>query len=246
MDEFSGICLEGRTALITGASRGIGRAVALSFAKAGAHVIATARTTGGLEELDDEIRALGGTATLVPLDLRDADKVDALGPSLHQRFPKLDILVANAGMLGPLSPLGHVPTKDWLAVLDLNLTVNWRLIRTTEPLLKASDAGRAIFVTSGAAAKCRAYWGPYSVSKAALEALAKTWAAELANTPVRVNLINPGPIRTGMRAQAFPGEDPNTLPEPALVAALFLKLAGSALVETGQLFEYQAPRGSVP
>lgn len=230
--------LTDRIALITGASRGIGRAVALAFAREGAHVILLARTVGGLEELDDEITALGARATLVPMDLTEADTLDQLGPTLYERFDRIDILVGNAGVLGPLSPLNHVSSEDWDNVLGVNLTANWRLIRTMEPLLKRSDAGRAIFVTSGAAHNCRAYWGPYSVSKAALEALVKTFAAEMASTNVRVNLINPGPIATSMRAKAMPGEDPATLPTPEELAELFVELADPAYTETGQIVDF--------
>lgn len=228
----------GRTVLVTGASRGIGRAVGVGFAREGAHVILLARTVGGLEELDDEIRAFGGTATLVTLDLRQADKVDQIGPSIYQRWGKLDVLVGNAGVLGPLSPLPHITSDAFAEVIDTNLTANWRLMRSLEPLLRRSDAGRAIFVSSGAAQSNMAYWGPYSAAKAGLEALARTWAAELASTPVRVNIINPGPIRTGMRAKAFPGEDANTLKTPEDIVPLFLKLAEPALTETGKLYRF--------
>ena len=231
--------LAGRLALITGASRGIGRAVAVGFAKAGAHVILMARTVGALEEIDDEIQAAGGKATLLALDLAKHDKLDALGPSILQRWGKLDILVANAGVLGPLSPLGHITTEAWREVIDVNLTANWHLVRALDPLLKLSDAGRAIFVSSGAALARNAYWGPYSVSKAGLEALAKTWAHELADTPVRVNIINPGPIRTTMRAKAFPGEKPETLKTPDEIVPLFVKLASPAWTETGQIHDFK-------
>lgn len=230
--------LAGRLALVTGASRGIGRAVATAFAREGAHVILLARTVGGLEEVDDEIRALGGAATLVTMDLSQADKVDQLGPSIYQRWGKLDILVGNAGILGPLSPLPHITSDAFTSVIDINLTANWRLMRTLEPLLRRSDAGRAIFVSSGAAGSHTAYWGPYSAAKAGLEALAKVWAAELASTPVKVNIINPGPIRTGMRAKAFPGEDATTLKTPEDIAPLFVKLAEPPLTETGKLFQF--------
>ena len=169
---------------------------------------------------------------LVQFDLTKTDKVDALGPSLFQRWGKVDIVVANAGVLGQLSPLNHISAETWANVMAINVTANWHLIRTLDPLLRASDAGRAIFVTSGAAANCRAYWGPYSVSKAALEALARTYANEVANTPVKVNLINPGPVRTEMRAKAYPGEDPSTLPAPEDVAPLFLKLASPEFTDT--------------
>lgn len=225
-----------RTVLITGASRGIGRAAAVAFAKRGDHVILVARTRGGLEETDDAVRAAGGKATLVPLDLKDGEKLDALGPSLFARFPHLDVLVANAGLLGPITPVSHVSDKDWHDVLAVNLTANWRLIRTLEPLLKRASAGRAIFVSSGAAVRPRAYWGPYAATKAGLEALVKSWAEELANTPVRVNLLNPGPVRTAMRATAFPGEDPATLKTPEEIADRFLDLAAADLTATGQVF----------
>jgi NAD(P)-dependent dehydrogenase (short-subunit alcohol dehydrogenase family) len=217
--------LKDRIALITGASRGIGRAIALSFAREGAHVIAVARTRGALEELDDEITAVGGAATLLQLDLTDGEKVDAVGPTLYERWGKLDTLVGNAGILGPLTPLGHVSEEEWEQVLTINLTANWRLIRTLDPLLKKSDAGRAIFVTSSAAHNCSAYWGPYSVSKAALEALVKTYAGEVASTAVRANLVNPGPVATAMRAKAMPGEDPATLPRPEDITETFVELA---------------------
>jgi NAD(P)-dependent dehydrogenase (short-subunit alcohol dehydrogenase family) len=230
--------LAGRLALVTGASRGIGRAVAVGLAREGVHVVLLARTVGGLEETDDAVRAIGGSATLVALDLRNGDKVDQLGPTIFQRWGKLDILVGNAGLLGPLSPLPHVTADAFAEVIDVNLTANWRLIRSLEPLLRRSDAGRAIFVSSGAAHANRAYWGPYSIGKAGLEALVKTWAAELASTSVRVNLINPGPIRTGMRAKAFPGEDPATLKLPEELVPLFVKLASPNLTETGKLFRF--------
>jgi len=231
--------LDGRLALVTGASRGIGRAVSLGLAKAGAHVVLLARTVGGLEELDDEIRAAGGTATLVELDLKRTDKLDALGPTLLQRWGRLDILVANAGILGPLSPLGHITSDAWREVIDVNLTANWHLIRSVDPLIRRSDAGRAIFVSSGAALARNAYWGPYAVSKAGLEALAKTWALELANTPAKVNLINPGPIRTGMRARAFPGENPNSLSTPDDLVPLFVKLASPSWEATGEVHNFK-------
>jgi Dehydrogenases with different specificities (related to short-chain alcohol dehydrogenases) len=231
--------LEGRIALITGASRGIGRAVALAFAREGAHVILMARTQGALEELDDEIRAAGGSATLLRLDLRNGEKLDALGPTLYQRWGKLDILVGNAGILGPLSPLGHITTDAWQDVININLTANWRLIRTCDPLLRRSDAGRAIFVTSGAASGKYAYWGPYAASKAGLEALVKTYAHEVERTPVRANLINPGATRTGMRAKAFPGEDPQTLPPPEAVAPLFVELASPECTRNGEVVNFR-------
>lgn len=226
--------LSGRIALVTGASRGIGRAVALALAQAGAHVVITARTGGALEDVDDAIRALGGTCTIMPLDLRKGDKVDAIGPTLFPRFGRLDILVANAGVLGPLSPLPHVTADSWDYVMQVNLEANWRLIRSLDPLLRLSDAGRAVFVTSGAASGRHAYWGPYAVSKAGLEALARSWAAELANTPVRVNIVNPGPVATAMRAKAFPGEKPESLPKPDAIAPLFVELTRPSTTMTGE------------
>lgn len=231
--------LKDRIALITGASRGIGRAVALAYAREGAHIIAVARTSGALEELDDEIGAAGGSATLVRLNLTHSAKVDALGPTIFQRWGKLDILIANAGILGTLTPLGHVNERDWQQVLDINLTANWRLIRTLDPLLKKSDAGRAIFVTSGAARNCRPYWGPYSVSKAALEALVKTYAGELAQTSVRANLLNPGAVATAMRAKAMPGEDPETLATPDDIAETFVKMALPEFSDNGVIVNAQ-------
>jgi NAD(P)-dependent dehydrogenase (short-subunit alcohol dehydrogenase family) len=235
--------LQDRIALVTGASRGIGRAAALAFAEAGAHVVAVARTQGALEELDDEIRARGGDpATLVPLDLKDMEALDRLGAALHERWGKLDVLFGNAGILGDLTPLGHVDPKTWDTLMAVNVTANWRLIRSLDPLLRASDAGRAIFVSSGAAHKCTAYWGPYSVSKAALEALARTYAAETVETPVRVMVVNPGPLRTRMRAAAMPGEDPETLRTPDDLAPHIVRLASPEWSETGKLYDFPTDR----
>jgi len=231
--------LAGRIALITGASRGIGSATALALAKAGAHVVAVARTVGGLEELDDAIRAVGGTATLVPLDLKDYAGIDRLALALHERFKRLDVLVGNAGILGPLSPLGHVEATAWDDVMAVNVTANWRLIRAMDPLLRRSDAGRAVFLTSEIAALAVAYWGPYAASKAALEVLARTYAAETATTPVRVNLFAPGPLRTRMRAQAMPGEDPMTLETPDKAAEKIVELCLPSLQESGKLYDYR-------
>lgn len=232
--------LSGRIALVTGASRGIGRAVALGLAKAGAHVIIAARSVGALESLDDEIQAIGGSSTLLQLDLKKGDRVDQVGPTIFQRWQRLDILVANAGILGPLSPLGHTTDEGFVSTIDINLIANWRLIRTLDPLLKRSDAGRAIFVTSsGAASGKYAYWGAYAASKAGLEALVKTWAAELVNTPVKANLINPGATRTHMRAKAFPGEDPATLPPPEALAPLFVELASPDCERNGETVNFR-------
>jgi len=229
--------LAGRLALITGATRGIGRAVALAYAREGAHLILVGRTSGALEEVDDEVRTVGGSATLLTLNLRQHDKIDGLGPTIYQRWGKLDILVGNAAILGPLSPLGHVSADAWSEVMDVNLTANWRLIRTLDPLLRRSDAGRAIFVSSGAALAPRAYWGPYAVSKAGLEALVKVYAGEVANTSVRANLVNPGPTRTGMRAMAYPGEDPASLKPPEDIAPSFVLLAMPSCSDNGKLFD---------
>jgi NAD(P)-dependent dehydrogenase (short-subunit alcohol dehydrogenase family) len=238
--------LAGRTVLITGATRGIGRAVALAMAREGAHLILTGRTAGALEEVDDEVRAVckaaglkSEGATLLTLNLKHAEKIDGLGPTLFNRFGKLDAVIANAGVLGSLSPLGHLTNENFLETLEINLTANWRLIRTLDPLLKASDAGRAVFVTSGAASAKNAYWGAYAVSKAGLEALVKTYALECATTSVRANLINPGPIRTRMRAKAFPGEDPMTLKTPEDIAPSFVRFASPTCTENGAIFDFK-------
>ena len=228
--------LEGRVAVVTGASRGIGAAVARRFAAEGAQLVLIARTIGGLEELDDEVREKGGKpATLVPLDLRDFDALDRLGASLHERHGQLDVLVGNAGVLGALSPIGHIEPKTWAEVLDVNLTANWRLIRSLDPLLRQSPAGRAIFVTSGIAADSRPYWGPYAVSKCGLEMLVRTYAAEIAQTRVRANLIDPGVVRSALRAQAFPGEDPRTLASPDTVTDHFVALASPDCSLNGEI-----------
>lgn len=230
--------LTGRIAVVTGASRGIGAAVAKRFAAEGAQLVLIARTVGGLEELDDEIRAAGGLQpVLVPHDLRDFDGLDRLGASLNERFGRLDILVGNAGILGPLTPVGHIPPEAWQEVMDINVTANYRLIRSLDPLLRLSDAGRAVFVTSGAASGRMAYWGPYAISKAALEALVRSYAAEIIKTNVRANLLSPGPIRTGMRAAAFPGEDPLSLRTPEEISDLFLDLASPACQRNGEVVE---------
>ncbi|MBN9044421.1 MAG: SDR family NAD(P)-dependent oxidoreductase [Rhizobiales bacterium] len=236
------IDLTGRLALVTGASRGIGYFLSLELAKRGAHVIAVARTVGGLEELDDDIRKAGGAATLVPLDITDMAAIDRLGGSIHERWGKLDIMVANAGVLGVISPIGHVEAKTFDKVMNVNVTSVWRLIRSTDPLLRLSDAGRAILLSSGAAHSCRAFWGPYAASKAAVEVLARCWAEEAKQTKLRVNSVNPGATRTAMRAQAMPGEDPETLPTPQSVAEKIVRLADPALDVTGKLFDVRKDR----
>ena len=223
--------LTDRIALITGASRGIGRAVGLAFAQEGAHVLLLARSRKPLEEVDDRIRAGGGKATLIPLDLADGKAIDALGPSLYERFGKLDILVGNAAILGRLSPLPHIPAEHWERSFAINVTANWRLIRTLDPLLRCSDSGRVIFVTSGVARSARAYWAPYSISKAALEALAKTYANETSDSPIKVNLVDPGGTATRMRAEAYPGEDQTTLRTPEDVAEVSESYTGKFLRE---------------
>lgn len=222
---MTGNRLAGKVALITGASRGIGAAVAVRFAREGAHLVLAARTTGGLEEVDDEVRAAGGSATLVPVDLRDFVKIDELAAALFDRYGRLDILVGNAAEFGTFSPLGHIDPATWVEVIDLNLTANWRLLRAMDPLLRAAPAGRAIFVTAEVARRASAYWGPYAVSKAALETLVKIYAGEITKTRVRTNLIDPGIVRTRLRARAYPGEDPTHLPPPESVADAFLALA---------------------
>jgi len=230
--------LSGRLALVTGASRGIGRAVAERFAAEGAELILTARTEGALEEVDDSIRKVTGKgALLVPLDLKDFASIDRLGAALHERHGRLDILVGNAGVLGTLSPLAHIAAKEWQEVIDINLSANWRLIRSLDPLLRRSEAGRAIFVTSAAAQAPRAYWGTYAISKAALEMLIGIYAQEIAQTSIRANLIDPGRVRTAMRARAYPGEDPATLPAPATVAETFVRLAEASFLENGGIFK---------
>ena len=231
-----------RIALVTGASRGIGAAIALELAQAGHHIIATARTVGGLEELDDKIRALGGSATLVPLDIKDFDGIARLALALNERYGKLDVLIGNAGVLGPLSPLEHIEPKNFDNLMAVNVTANWQLIRTMNALLTRAPAGRALFVTSGAAYRGRAYWGPYAASKAALDAMVRSYAAETATTNVRANLFAPGPTRTGMYIGAFPGVDPETLPTPEDVAKAMLPLCLPECTESGKIYNFREKR----
>ncbi|RWI99072.1 SDR family NAD(P)-dependent oxidoreductase [Mesorhizobium sp.] len=230
--------LSGRVAVVTGASRGIGYFIARELAAAGAHVVAVARTVGGLEELDDAIKADGrGQATLVPLDLADMAGIDRLGGAIHERWGKLDILVANAGKLGVISPIGHVEAKTFDKVMTVNVTATWRLIRSVDPLLRLSDAGRAIIMSSNAAHSARAFWAPYAASKAAVETMMRSWAHETESLPLRVNAADPGATRTAMRAQAMPGEDPETLPHPSEIAKRIVPLASPDLKETGLIFQ---------
>lgn len=232
--------LAGKVVLITGASRGIGYAAGIEAARRGAHVIAVARTVGGLEELDDAIQADGGSTTLVPLDLRDGDAIDRLGAAIFERWGRLDGLVANAGQLGVLSPVAHIKPDDFDKVLAVNVTANYRLLRSLDLLLRQSDAGRAVFVSSGAARSARPFWGLYAASKAALDALVKSYAGEVATTKVRANVFYPGIVRTAMRAKAMPGEDPNTLPMPAEIVPLLIDMLSPALTENGRLFDVGA------
>jgi NAD(P)-dependent dehydrogenase (short-subunit alcohol dehydrogenase family) len=227
--------LHDRIALVTGASRGIGRAVALELAREGAHVIALARTVGALEELDDEIKKAGSEATLVPVDLKDVGAPARLAQAIASRWGRLDILIGNAGVLGTLMPVTQIDPKLWVEALEVNVSANLRLIQALDPLLKKSDAGRALFVTSGAATNVRAYWGIYSTTKAALDAIVKTYAAECANTPIRVNLLSPGPVRTAMRAKAMPGEDATKLRTPEDIAPHIIELVLPTETRNGEI-----------
>lgn len=234
--------LAGRIALVTGASRGIGAAVAKAYAKAGAHVIITARTVGALERLHDDIQGAGGAATILPLDLLGLADLDKLGPTIYERFGKLDIFVGNAGLLGTLGPLPHTNPNEWARVFDTNVNANFRLIRTLDPVLRASDAGRAIFVSTGEGVTAgRAYWGAYGASKAALESMIMSYAAETEKTNLRVNIVDPGAVRTGMRASAKPGEDPMSLPAPDDIVSLFVDLAAPSCATHGQRLEINRP-----
>lgn len=231
--------LENRIALITGASRGIGAAVAKRYAEEGAHVILVARTVGGLEEVDDHVKSLGSNATLVPMDLTDFNKIDQLAAAIKEKFGRLDVLVGNAGALGVLSPITHLDAKKWDEVMNLNVTSNWRLLRAFEPLLKISDAGRVIFVSSGVTESIFPYWGAYSISKHALESMAEIYAAECSRTKIKINIVDPGVVRTRMRAEAFPGENPEKLPRPEDITEIFVKLAESKFSKSGQKFYAQ-------
>ena len=227
--------LDGCVALVTGASRGIGAAVAVELARLGAHPVLIARTQGGLEDTDDAIRAVGGSATLLPMDLREGAKIDAIGPSLYQRFGRLDILVHAAGVLGKLTPVGHILPGDWNDVMGVNLSATWRLIATADPLLRRAPAGRAVFLTDERAREPKAYWGAYGATKAAMEHLVLTWVAETESTPLRANLFEPGVIGTRLRAAAFPGFDPKTLPRPETVAPAIAALCLPSEIRHGAL-----------
>ncbi|UNE54840.1 SDR family NAD(P)-dependent oxidoreductase [Bartonella machadoae] len=234
--------LFGRVALVTGASRGIGYHLALELAKRGAHIIALARTMSGLTELDNKIRETGAHVTLVPLDLHHMENIDTLSVSIAKRWEKLDIMIANAGILGTLSPVAHTENIVFEDVLQINLISQWRLMKAVEPLLRKSDAGRAILLSSSVAHVARPFWGPYAASKAALEIIARCWAEELKQTPIKINCVDPGATRTAMRAQAMPGEDPQTLPSPQEVATKIIHLASPHLKETGKLFNVRKNR----
>jgi NAD(P)-dependent dehydrogenase (short-subunit alcohol dehydrogenase family) len=227
--------LSGKVALITGASRGIGAAVAERLAREGTHLVLTGRTVGGLEETDDRVRAAGGSATLVPFDLREFIKIDELAAALYERYGRLDILVGNAGEFGVFSPLGHIDPALWGEIVDLNLTANWRLIRAMDPLLRAAEHGRAVFVTTGLAREALPYYGPYAVSKAALEAMVRIYAGEVARTRIRANLLDPGIVRTRLRARIFPGENPATVPSPESIADSFLPLVLEKCERNGEI-----------
>jgi len=229
--------LTGKVVLVTGASRGIGYATAVEAARRGAHVIAVARTVGGLEELDDAIQEVGGSSTLVPFDLRDGDAIDRLGAAIFERWGHLDGLVANAGMLGTLSPVPHLKPDEFDKVFALNVTSNYRLLRSLDLLLRQSEAGRAVFVSSGAARSAKPFWGLYAASKAALDALVKSYAGEMNTTNVKTNVFYPGAVRTAMRAKAMPGEDPNTLPQPSDIAPKLVDLLSPGVTENGRLYD---------
>ena len=231
--------LEHKIALVTGASRGIGRAAAVALGRAGAHVICVARTVGGLEDTDDAIVKAGGSATLVPLNLKDFAAIDRLGASIFERWGRLDAFLGNAGLLGALTPLAQLEPKLFTELVEINITANWRLIRSLDPLLRQSEAGRALFITSGAAHKHTPYWGGYAMSKVALESLGLTYAAECGGTKVKVNLLNPGPIRTAMRAKAMPGEEPSSLKRPEDLAPLIVELLSPSNDRNGELVNFQ-------
>lgn len=230
--------MQDRVCVVTGATRGIGYSAALELARRGAHIIAIGRTLGALEELDDAVNSVGAQATLVQFDLKDVAAIDRLGAAIYERWGKLDGLVANAGLLGAITPLGHLEPNVWDDVMAVNVTANWRLIRSLDPLLRQSDAGRAVFMSSGAAHKCKPFWGVYSVSKAALDAMIRTYSGETVSTNVKANLFSPGPVRTKMRAQAVPGEDPLTIPHPDDIAPSLIDLVEPTCGESGKIYDF--------
>jgi NAD(P)-dependent dehydrogenase (short-subunit alcohol dehydrogenase family) len=232
--------LDGKVVLVTGASRGLGYQAALEAARRGAHVIAIARTVGGLEDLDDDIKAVGGSTTLVPLDLKDFDALDRLGASIFERWKRLDGLVANAGILGLLTPMSHLDPKDFENVFAVNVTANYRLIRSLDPLLRQAEAGRAVFVTDAAAHGVKPFWGHYGASKAALETMVRSYAEELSVSRVKANAFDPGRLRTQLRAKAYPGEDPDTLPHPRSAAPALIDMISPSYGVSGQLCRYPA------
>ena len=236
--------LLGRVTLVTGASRGIGYQAAIALSKAGSHIIATARTQGGLEDLDDAIKKHGGECTIVPMDLKQADGIDQLGAIIYERWKRLDGLLANAGLLGEMAPVPHIAPKKWDETFAVNVTANFRLIRSLDPLLRASPSGRAVFVSSKAAQSRNAFWGLYAASKSALDALVQSYACETEKTNIRVNLVNPGPVRTQMRAKAMPGEDPSALPTPRQAAQLFVPLLSPAWEGHGKVIDFREQLGT--
>lgn len=229
--------LSGKVVLVTGASRGIGYQAALEAARRGAHVIAVARTVGGLEDLDDEIKAAGGEATLVPLDLRDGDGIDRLGKAIYDRWGQLDGLVGNAGVLGTITPLAHLDVKDFDNAFAVNVAANYRLIRSMDLLLRKAPAARVVFVSSQSSQTAKPFWGLYAATKAALEAMVKSYAAELSTTSVTANVFWPGAVRTAMRAKAYPGEDPETLPQPSAVAPKLIDMIEPGFTATAIVYD---------
>jgi NAD(P)-dependent dehydrogenase (short-subunit alcohol dehydrogenase family) len=230
--------LKDKVVVVTGASRGIGYQAAKEAARRGAHVVAVARTVGGLEDLDDEIQAAGGSTTLVPLDLKDSDGIDRLGAAIFERWGKLDGLISNAAVLGVITPVPHLAPKEFDQAFAVNVTANYRLIRSLDPLLRQSEAGRAVFVSSSSARSARAFWGLYAATKAALEALIKSYAAEVANSPLKVNAFYPGAVRTSMRAKAVPGEDPETLPLPEVIVPKLVDMIAPAFTDTRMVYDF--------
>ncbi len=232
----------GKIALVTGATRGLGTAVAHDLAREGEHLIALGRTIGALEELDDDIKDAGGIATLIGMDLRKGQDIDALGPTLYQRWGHLDVAILNAGILGPVTPVGHIGDTEWNEVIEVNLTANMRLLRTLDPLLRRAEAARVLVVSSGATQRPRAYWSPYLASKAGLEALVHCYADEVASTAMKVNIAYPGKTRTAMRAKAYPGEDPMTLPTPEEIASRLVDLVAPDISANGKVFDVSPVR----